>query len=1371
MNASFNVFAYRGPWMELSWRTCALLTAFTLVFAGFPLSFASADTILSDGFGTGSSSNEIADWEEEGEDSNSHALAQQASGSGEDSASPDGDRFAKIGDGEWICRQVDATSYENLELGYYWRDDSSAEDNEYGVVEYFTTGTCDSPTDLTTVASHELDDGNNGGSVWSSLSTTTLPISLNDTAFYLRFRNTANSSDEHFRVDGVYVTADQIVEEPATLTVTKVVTNDNGGTAVVGEFALSVGAESVTSGVSEEFEAGEYSITEDGPEGYSATFTGDCDEDGNIEMDAGGTYECTITNDDQPAELTIVKHTVGGDGSFDFTVGNGTATTSVSDLETTGNEATSTVMELNAGTYSVTETQQSGWNFTSSYCTYEGSSIGVTIENGEQITVDVGDEVVCTFTNTELGSFSLTKNSHTDELAEDATLEGPGDFTDTESMIGAGGIEVWDEHSGDLEPGEYTVTAAEETISCGDNGTGIGSVTFDVSAGESVTCFINNSDYGIIAGQKFEDMNADGNSEGDSGLSGWEVIATRLDDDSNTTEIDESVTNPIYPGITDEDGNYSIIVPPGEYRVCETAQGGWYQTYPFEESGSETLIPTDNCAGAAWGWTFTVTSGTSEEGVVAGVSFGNYQLGTVSGTKWNDADADGEWDESETGVEGITVYVDYNDNEISDPGEPEATTAGDGTYTIEDVEPGTWQVKELAGSGWVAMYPEAGYHEIELSSGEAIENIDFGNTEDATISGTKWIDENGNGEWDEGEDPASADEFTFDLYMQDPENTETPIYIGSTTNNGDGEYMFEGLLPGEYFVQEVAQAGWVLTYPSPAQGHEVELSVNEDAVDVDFGNMKVATVSGAKFNDMNNNGSRDMEIDPVCVPVGDVCVTVSSDTQEPGISGWTIVATPVIAEGEEETDERVEKTTTTDVDGNYFFSFTNDELGDWIISEQQQNGWFQTYPTEPTYYEVEIEDANDEFEDLDFGNWQEPTTSSSTIDVYEENLVSATSSMGWLFYNDETDTIDNSLGSFVEGPGTAPLGDGSVQITSSGTQRRNLATYQFAGTRLDSLSALKFSTYNASTTDGAGENSDRSGYLQFNVSFDGNDTWQRRLVYVPAANSAEPIEQGVWKEWDAINDGNALWSWSGYFANGSMWTDGETDEYRTWSEIIAAFPDAQIRSSDSFLGIRVGEPYADGYTENLDKFVIATSTGSSIAVTTYNFEPGSAPEPEPEPETPPTNTGGTGGGSNGPIAGSIPTGGGGGGAGSPTTPGDAGTGSGTGSGGGTSGGGTNGPVNNGGVFDGTFADAGGGVGGDASGAGSGGAGTEDGGTPTGGEETPTGTGEQEEGNGQVAAAAAAVGDFLTQYWWLILLLILLLGGGYWAWREYFQRAN
>ncbi len=224
----------------------------------------------------------------------------------------------------------------------------------------------------------------------------------------------------------------------------------------------------------------------------------------------------------------------------------------------------------------------------------------------------------------------------------------------------------------------------------------------------------------------------------------------------------------------------------------------------------------------------------------------------------------------------------------------------------------------------------------------------------------------------------------------------------------------------------------------------------------------------------------------------------------------------------------------------------------------------------------------------------------------------------WFFYNDETDVIDSSLGSFVNGPATAPLGDGSAQITVTGSQRRNLATSQFGDVDLTDITQLKFSTYNPSVGNGGSANN--SGYLNFNVDFNGSNTWQNRLAFVPSQNDS--VTQDSWQEWDAIDSGTALWWWSGYAKgpdgklssdvggvpaddlDNNTWPDGNTNEYRTWSNLLVSFPNIQMNTGGfSWLGLRVGEPYPDGYTENLDKFVIGIDTGSGIHTTTYDFEP------------------------------------------------------------------------------------------------------------------------------------------------------------------------
>lgn len=227
----------------------------------------------------------------------------------------------------------------------------------------------------------------------------------------------------------------------------------------------------------------------------------------------------------------------------------------------------------------------------------------------------------------------------------------------------------------------------------------------------------------------------------------------------------------------------------------------------------------------------------------------------------------------------------------------------------------------------------------------------------------------------------------------------------------------------------------------------------------------------------------------------------------------------------------------------------------------------------------------------------------------------------WFFYNDESDTINSALGSFVDGPETAPLGEGSAQMSVTGTERRNIATYQFKDVPLSKISELSFSTYSQSAGNGSPA-SERSAYLNFNVDFNNSDTFQRRLVFLPSINGT--VVNDEWQNWDAIQGGAALWLYSGNFwpagsvSNGSI--PGTTA--RPWSDILADYPNVQTRSTDSWFGFRVGEPYNDGFTGNVDNVVVGITTGTNTHTETYDFEPNAEVVVTPNDE----NGGGNGGG-------------------------------------------------------------------------------------------------------------------------------------------------
>lgn len=202
---------------------------------------------------------------------------------------------------------------------------------------------------------------------------------------------------------------------------------------------------------------------------------------------------------------------------------------------------------------------------------------------------------------------------------------------------------------------------------------------------------------------------------------------------------------------------------------------------------------------------------------------------------------------------------------------------------------------------------------------------------------------------------------------------------------------------------------------------------------------------------------------------------------------------------------------------------------------------------------------------------------------------------GWFFYDDGS---PGGIGNLVTGPGTPPLGTGSVQLaTPLGTARENITTQNFAGTRFSNITNLQYSSYRSSADGG----NNLSITLQFDTDYDMNDTtttWQGRVVFEPYFTFPGGVLQNTWQTWNPMT---GYWWMSGtpIVNNAAATPQCPQATPCTWTQLNTYYPNAGIRRSVGWVHLKAGGP-TPGFDGNADALTIGVSGNN----TTYDFEPG-----------------------------------------------------------------------------------------------------------------------------------------------------------------------
>ncbi|MDD4650810.1 MAG: SdrD B-like domain-containing protein, partial [Methanothrix sp.] len=585
---------------------------------------------------------------------------------------------------------------------------------------------------------------------------------------------------------------------------------------------------------------------------------------------------------------------------------------------------------ITPGSYAVEEVVQPGWN--QSYPAVPGTQT-VTLVSGEAgpNNIDFGNWRPTGFSGTVFDD----KNGDGIRDPGEPGLEGwtvnlmSGSTIVATTTTGPGGAYSF----ANIAPGSYTVQEIVQSGWTQSYPAAPGTQTVTLVSGIAGPTDIDFGNWKLtgFSGVKFEDLNGNGiRDAGEPGLVGWTINLM-----SGSTIIANTTTGP--------DGAYSFNnITPGSYTVAEAAKAGWKQTYPVAPG------------------TQTVTLNSGESGPTD-IDFGNVNLTSIRGTKFDDRNGNGLRDAGEPGLEGWTVNLKNGGIVFAT-----TTTGLDGAYEFTGIAPGTFTVNEVGQPGWLQTYPASpGVHTVKLTSGVPGPNdLDFGNVHTAGFSGMKFQDNNGNGAMDPGEPGLVG--WTVDL-------KNGGAIIATAITGQDGVYEFSEIIPGNYTIEEEQRLGWIQTAP-PGNTYTADISSSGEIVvkrsdsgqtavgptEVDFGNQVISaevSLSGVKFNDSDGDGSKE----------GNEL-----------LSGWTINLMQ---------DGTVVNSTTTSSEaatlGSY--KFTGILPGTYTLAEvpSYSSDWTQTYPTKNIYNIIVSENGQimattyDQTEvasnKLDFGNKYNPS--------------------------------------------------------------------------------------------------------------------------------------------------------------------------------------------------------------------------------------------------------------------------------------------------------------------------------------------------------------------------------------------------------------
>ncbi|MEM7535401.1 MAG: SdrD B-like domain-containing protein [Chloroflexota bacterium] len=348
---------------------------------------------------------------------------------------------------------------------------------------------------------------------------------------------------------------------------------------------------------------------------------------------------------------------------------------------------------------------------------------------------------------------------------------------------------------------------------------------------------------------------------------------------------------------------YWVYIPPSNFNTGE-ALSGFQSTASFVGTNVELDSETNPIL------VIEPNSVANREDIDFG--FTQAAPGSIGDRVWNDTNRNGVQDNGEIGIGNVTVELySASTNGLIDT----ATTSSNGDYTFDDLVAGSYYIVVTPPAGYVFSPQGAGNDgaldsdvdpntgqsgSVSVASGEFNQHVDAGLYQPASLGDTVWHDVDGDGVQNAA-DPLEVGIADVVVTLYDATDT----FVMSTTTDGNGNYLFDGLAADTYYVVVTAPTGYTFTQQNQG-GNEIldsdvdatgttaniTLTEGENNLDVDAGLYQPASVGDYAWRDVDADGFQ--------------------DSSENGLSG-------VVVSLYSAADDSLVMTTTTGLNGDYLF--------------------------------------------------------------------------------------------------------------------------------------------------------------------------------------------------------------------------------------------------------------------------------------------------------------------------------------------------------------------------------------------------------------------------------------------------------------------